>query len=163
MSILAVLALGLSSVTAPADRVRLADPEQAAAVRQALAGAAAQLDDPRCQRVLSEFRDQAGRTLQENLALTGRTASGFIGELFFYDGSRFPACQVAESEEVIAFTSPGSRVVFVCGGRFRDRHQRMPVKGEMVLIHEALHGLGLAENPPSSEHITWAVTRHCAH
>jgi hypothetical protein len=33
--------------------------------------------------------------------------------------------------------------------------------GEIIIIHEVLHTLGLRENPPSSEEITRQVTRRC--
>ncbi len=63
---------------------------------------------------------------------------------------------------VLAFTSPGSRVVRVCGDRFRPLPQREPRQAEAVVIHEMLHTLGLGEEPPSPEQITARVRQACA-
>ena len=63
---------------------------------------------------------------------------------------------------MIAYTAAGSRVVFVCGRRFQDLWRREPWMAKIVVIHEALHTLGLGENPPSSEQITQRVRDRCA-
>jgi len=51
-------------------------------------------------------------------------------------------------------------VIYVCGTRFTDRFARR-IAGEILLIHELLHALGLGENPPTSAHITDAVRIRC--
>ena len=55
----------------------------------------------------------------------------------------------------LAVTEPGSRVVRVCGSRLVWRTwQQNSRQVVAALIHEALHTLGLGENPPSSVEIT---------
>ena len=56
---------------------------------------------------------------------------------------------------------PGYRVVYICSSRFRDLYQRNTSLAEVAVVHEALHCLGLGENPPSSEAITEMVGRRC--
>ena len=157
MGTLLLLVLAASSAAPRPDLVRLAIPIQADAVRRSLAKAMERMEDARCQKVLIDFHDAAGRTLRENLDAMGETPSGLLGRLFFYDGDRLPAC-ADEGSRTFALTSPGSRVIFVCGTRFHAAWQRNPPWGEVTLIHEALHSLGLGENPPSSE----AISRHVA-
>jgi len=36
-----------------------------------------------------------------------------------------------------------------------------PFYAEAVIIHETLHSLGLGENPPTSDEITWRVFSRC--
>jgi hypothetical protein len=161
MGNLLLFALAAAAAAAPPpDLVRLTNPHHAFAVRQALVGAVTRIQDARCQQVLSDFRDTAGRTLRENLDTRGQTPAGFIGGILFYDGDLFSTC--GKDEGVYAFTSPGSRVVFVCGERFHGNWRRKPQWGEVVLLHEALHSMGLGENPPSSEEITSHVSWSCA-
>ena len=63
--------------------------------------------------------------------------------------------------EILAFTSVGSDTVFVCARSFVRVAQRDPALAEMVLIHEALHTLGLGENPPTSGEITARIEERC--
>lgn len=60
----------------------------------------------------------------------------------------------------LAFTTPGSRVVRVCGDELMrpSRHRDDIVA---MVIHETLHTLGLPENPPSSVEITRRVLARC--
>ena len=62
----------------------------------------------------------------------------------------------------MALTTPGSRVVRVCGRRFWEAQARNPERAELVVLHEALHTLGLGENPPDSLEITRRVGARCA-
>src|SRR5262249_35531304 len=57
------------------------------------------------------------------------------------------------------FTVPNSRVVYVCAARFVDRFAVKTADGELLMIHELLHTLGLGENPPKSSEITAVVRR----
>ena len=57
-------------------------------------------------------------------------------------------------------TTPGSRTVRICP-QFTQRQLRDPVLAEIVILHEALHTLGLGENPPLSTVITARVAAHC--
>ena len=139
-------------------RVDIADAPTRRALRSALDEAARALDEPGCQALFSDFRDPDGRLLHEKLARLGVSPEQYLRLIVFMDGSDLPACQRGGA---LAVTAPGSRVVFVCGRQFvrewsaRTRHARA------VPVHEALHSLGLAENPPSSAHITSQVLRRC--
>jgi hypothetical protein len=77
--------------------------------------------------------------------------------VLFYDGSSEGLCR---RPRIYAFTVPGSRLVRVCPELGWAALVDPPL-AEAVVIHEVLHTLGLPENPPTSEQITTAVTRHC--
>ena len=128
-------------------------------VRQAIAGARRRLGDPGCQQVLSDYADAAGNSLQRSLEVRGRTPAEFLSELWFADGTGEPPC---ENGVTAAYTTPGSRVVFVCAARFASAVDALcGPAGEIIIIHELLHALGLGENPPTSEQITRRVWRRC--
>ena len=129
-----------------------------AAVRTALVGASLRLSDARCRGILSDFHDRAGRSLAERAAETGVTLGEQLARVVFADGVGQATCRQAD---VIAATTPGSRVVFVCANRFWRLQARDPVRAEAILIHELLHTLGLPENPPDSYAITEAVLARC--
>jgi len=138
-------------------QVRSKSATASAAIHEAGRAAAARLADPACARVLTEFRDSAGRTLQERLDATGRTAAGQLQSVYFYDGAHRAGCQRART---LAVTEPGSFVVHVCPQFVRSQRQD-PGNAAVVLIHELLHTLGLGENPPASETITRHVRSRC--
>ncbi len=75
----------------------------------------------------------------------GETGQSHLQRLFFYDGAEARGCRVPG---VLAFTQPGSHVVYVCSQWFREAFATNPSKVEAVIIHESLHSLGLGENPP---------------
>jgi hypothetical protein len=138
-------------------RVRLGS-RPGAAVRAALLGASLRLSDASCRGLLHDFRDPAGRSLAERADETGVTLIEQMGRVVFADGVGQAACRHAD---VIAATTPGSRVVYVCGARFWRLQARDPVRAEAILIHEFLHTLGLPENPPDSRTITETVLARC--
>jgi hypothetical protein len=169
----ALLGLGLSvqcssplaaAESAPAARafrrVVIGDSYTATAVRAALEGAAQRLEEPQCHAVFStsEFQDGAGRPLHEKLTALSTDGPRYLGLLLFVDGQATRPCQAAQT---LAYTEPGSRVVFVCGRRFQEAWKRNPGFAEAAIIHEALHTLGLGENPPSPQAITATVQSHC--
>jgi hypothetical protein len=129
-----------------------------AAVRRALTDAASWLAHPSCQGLLSEFSDGRGRPLTERLAEAGGDVERYLGLLVFYDGFDSPTCTRGG---VLAFTSPGSRVVYVCGRDFERACRGDPEQGPSVIIHELLHSLGLPEHPPAPRHITFRVRKAC--
>jgi hypothetical protein len=137
---------------------RLVSPAAEPAVRWAVAGARRRLEQAACQSLFSEFSDASGRTLQSNLDALGQTGAEHLGMILFTDGSDRHRCKVAGP---LAFTTPGSGVVYVCGRVFRDLARRDPRFVEAILIHEMLHTLGLGENPPSSAEITERVLAAC--
>ncbi len=154
----AVLALGPALATAGEDatNVRLIHNSERFAVVKALGGAARALARPECQMLLDEFADGSGRPLRTALQASGLTASEYLAGVFFYD-SPPPLC----GGSALAMTKPGNRAVLVCGSRFVRQAERSARYAEAVLIHEALHSLGLGENPPSSDFITERIRVQC--
>jgi len=140
-----------------ADGVRLAGRWLEEPVRRSVQGAARRLAEPSCEAVLGDFRDASGRGLRERLEETGLDAPSYARMVLFYDGSSEGPCR---RPRVHAFTAPGSRVVRVCPSLGRLAAAE-PGRAESIVIHEILHTLGLAENPPNSEDITAAVERRC--
>jgi hypothetical protein len=61
----------------------------------------------------------------------------------------------------LAVTTVGSRVIYLCSARFRAVAEKNGAYVEAAIIHEALHALGLGENPPTSELITERVLARC--
>jgi hypothetical protein len=129
-------------------------------VARAIEGAKQRLADPVCQEVLSDFRDGSGRTLLANLEAMNKSPLEFFDDVWFIDASAFQPCR--RREGLVAYTSPGSRVIYVCGSRFV--HPIFRLEGplaELLIIHELLHALGLGENPPKAGQITEQVAKRC--
>ncbi|HJS57146.1 MAG TPA: hypothetical protein VKA01_03500 [Vicinamibacteria bacterium] len=140
-------------------RTTLRGEREIRAFRRAAAGALRRLEHPKCQRLFSEFRSGSGRTLQEELDALGQTPTSFMGGVLFADGRDERPCADAN---ILAMTQPGSRAIWICGRQFTREYERGdPGLTEAVLIHEALHALGLGENPPSSMSITTRVRARC--
>jgi hypothetical protein len=133
------------------------DRKLGATLRDSLEEAARRLSDEKCREVLADFTDGAGRRLDENLADTGKSMPDYLGLVLFYDGSRSEPC---ENERVLAWTKPGSRAVLVCESFFRWQRSD-PGYAANIVIHEALHTLGLRESPPSPGEITKRVAERC--
>jgi len=161
-----VVLLALAAPMSAADRparsgfvhVRLGGLYDAGTVQRSLDRARARLDRPQCQRVFTDFHDQSGQPLQDALDRYGRSGAEHLGTLLFYDGTNQPRCG---GERTLAFTWPGSQIVFVCARRFVETARRDPILADAALIHESLHSLGLGENPPSSSEITSRVISRC--
>lgn len=128
------------------------------AIRIAILDARRRLENPRCRLIFSEFQDGAGHPLQERLDAMGHSGQSYLEWMLFYDGQEGRPCRDAN---VLAMTDPGSRIVFYCGQRLAALRRRSFGTLAGVVLHEELHSLGLAENPPSSLDITQAVARHC--
>jgi hypothetical protein len=158
---------GTRVATAPADvsatapipnlHVALFGPPMVVVI-DAVRGAIRRVSTPRCQAVFTDFTDAAGRPLAANLSASAKTAGEYLAELRFADGSSMRAC---EAEQVVAATEPGSHVVFICGSRFEREFRAQRDAGEIMIVHELLHSLGLGENPPSSRDITASVAARC--
>jgi hypothetical protein len=152
--------LVLGPAVAPAGQearnVRLVHNGERFAVARALDGAARTLGQTECQALLDEFKDTSGRPLRVALEAFGVSASEYLGQVFFYDAPP-SACRTSE----LAVTTPGSRAILVCGSRFARQVGRSSRHAEAILIHEALHSLGLGENPPTSDHITERIRARC--
>jgi hypothetical protein len=78
--------------------------------------------------------------------------------VLFLDGDHHSSCA---REGVLAFTSPHSRVVYLCGREFQGVSRRDVANAQIVVIHEVLHTLGLRENPPTSQQIDVRVRQRC--
>jgi hypothetical protein len=161
-----VVLLALAPPTSRADgpaasglvHVRLGGVYDAGTVQRSLDRARGRLEQPQCQRVFSEFHDPSGRPLQDALDRVGRSGSDHLGTLLFYDGGGQARCR---GTRTLAFTWPGSQIVFVCPQQFVEAARRDPILADAALIHESLHSLGLGENPPSSSDITARVIARC--
>ena len=154
------------NLTLPGDRnfILQIDPGERwarLAVHAAIGGAFRRLASPGCRQVFSDFTDENGRTLLENLEATGQTAQGYLGLLRYADGAGQAPCA---RPGIMAFTSPGQRIIYVCGV-FRERYLSLRRTDredlEIALLHEVLHTLGLRENPPTPRQITDEVRLRC--
>jgi hypothetical protein len=152
--------LGSEQVPKPVTwpRVHIEDAFTRIAVEWALTGAAQWLSDERCRGVLTEFRDAQGRPLAERLDTLGVDAPSYLKLILFRDGAQDPHCA---DELTFAVTTPGGRVVFVCGRRFERAWRASATRAQAIVLHEVLHTLGLGENPPASTDITYRVLTLC--
>lgn len=137
----------------------------AAAVARAKAGAARWLEDSECRKVLTDFTDAEGRSLDQTLEAWGMSAGEYVLALPFQDGAAIAHCRNARIELV---THRGLRPVYVCpvgvgalNSRFARTQVQTPALAEAMVIHEMLHTLGLGENPPTSREITERVRTRC--
>jgi len=134
------------------------DRKLGGALESSLEEAARRLSDSRCQELLGDYTDGAGRPLGENLRAIGQSMPGYLTLVLFYDGSGTEPC---EAERIMAWTSPGSRAVHVCAAQFSRWQRASPGYAANILIHEALHTLGLREGPPAPGAITQRVAERC--
>ena len=125
---------------------------------RSIQSASQKLSTSACQQVFSDFRDSAGQTLQQNLNAAGHTGEAHLALMLFYNGNGMSRCG---ERSVLASTSPGSRVIYVCAAQFLEKLRRDPGLGAPLIIHEQLHSLGLTENPPDSREITAQVISRC--
>jgi hypothetical protein len=139
-------------------RVVIADVHTRLAARKALVAAAEWLRAPRCRAVFSEFLDRGGRPLTHKLAALGVTGEAYLGLVVFLDDPLSGRCA---NHGTLAFTSCGSRVVYLCGREFERAWRRDAAQAQAAVIHEVLHSLGLGENPPSPRHISHRVMTLC--
>jgi hypothetical protein len=130
------------------------------AVERAIDGARLRLADRECQQVLTDFQDAFGNSLLANLTAKRRSPVEYLDELWFVDASDARPCR--GDGALVAYTSPGLRIIYVCAARFVHPLFRLKDRlAELLIIHEFLHSLGLGENPPTSDQITKQVTRRC--
>lgn len=139
-------------------RVYIDDPYVRDTAQRILEGAARLLMNERCEAVTSDFVDMRGQPLATKLAELGVRASDYLRIVRFYDGAGRSACK---KNGILAYTTPGSRVSYLCGRTFLRAAQRDPDEARVVVIHEMLHSLGLGENPPTSQEITHKVKQRC--
>lgn len=96
--------------------------------------------------------------LGTRLASTTRNAVEAFTALRFVNKPLAPQCR---TDQRLAFTFPGSHVIYVCSLKLRNESIRNSVRTELILIHEFLHSLGLGENPPTSQYMTTRVAVRC--
>ncbi len=148
---------GEARASAAVVHVRFRSPARAEVARQAVAGAVRRLASDECRAVLTDFRDASGVRLAARLAAAGTSMEEWVRGVYFYDGNGRGSCH---KRGVMAVTSAGSRVVFLCPA-FTFEQRRDPGLAEALVIHELLHTLGLAENPPTSLEINRRVFERC--
>jgi hypothetical protein len=155
------LALTLPGAAAVAEGNGLpeVDPRLGGYVAEIVARAAHRFEGPGCSGLLDVFDDaRTGRPLAETLRASGETPASHFARLRFYSGDERMQCRWRETW---AWAAVGSEAVFVCRGRFTTLARKSEKAAANILVHEALHTLGLGENPPSSQEITAAVHAHC--
>jgi hypothetical protein len=139
-------------------RLYIEDPYVRDAARRRLEEAAHWLSFERCQQLLLDFADESGQPLGGRLAELRVTVVEYLRLIVFEDGTGRSRCR---QDGILAFTSPGSRVIYLCGRDFMRAAERAPDDVRAMVIHEMLHSLGLGENPPSSREITRRVRERC--
>lgn len=141
----------------PASRVLVSEPTTARVLRDALEEAWREFVKPGCQALLTEFSDEDGHSLAASLSKGAEDLQSHLARLAFVEGDDARSC----ARGALAVTEPGSRVVRVCSRRLVWTWQQNSRHVVAALIHEALHTLGLGENPPSSSEITSRVLKRC--
>jgi nitroreductase len=139
-------------------RIHIADPYLRDTAERMLDAAATSLLRAECQMVMADFVDGRGQPLSAKLTELGVNARDYLGLIVFEDGTGHDACR---GDGILAYTAPGSRVIYLCGRNFLRSAERGPEEVKAVMIHEMLHSLGLGENPPTSKHITYRVRQRC--
>ncbi|HRY43019.1 MAG TPA: hypothetical protein P5164_03630 [Thermoanaerobaculia bacterium] len=135
------------------------DPRLGGYVAQVVSRASRRFAEPGCVSLLVRFEDvRTGRPLSETLRTSGETPASHFAKLRFCSGDERLQCR---GRETWAFTGIGSDSVFVCRSRFTALAKKSEKAAANILVHEALHTLGLGENPPTSREITAAVHDHC--
>lgn len=148
---------GASASAASLEKALVLSGMEGRALDRARARAFALLACDECRKVFSDFTDAEGRTLQEKLDALGQTPAQYLGTVHFLNGELQPLCR---RSTVKMTTSGKSRYVYVCP-QFRQFEDRRPELAPALVIHEALHTLGLGENPPTSLEITRRIVERC--
>jgi hypothetical protein len=129
----------------------------AAAVEEAREEATRRLANDECRRVLSDFHDGRGRTLDRNLEEWALEPAEYLRVVPFVDGTGEPLCR---SDSVKLVSTPSVPRIVVCPS-FAEVGRLRPDVAPIMVIHEMLHTLGLGENPPTSAEITERVAARC--
>ena len=155
---LALVLLASPAPASPGGSALFLTPADAHTVETARQGALRRLRSPECRKVLADFRDAQGRSLDDRLAAFALAPDEYLRRVAFLDGSRRPLCQQRQAE---LLTTPGAARVLVCP-EFLKTVWRNRTQAEGYVIHEMLHTLGLGEDPPTSRQITIRVEERCA-
>ena len=112
---------------------------------------------PSCRGIYAEFVLPDGGTLQGVLDSMRIGPRLLLERLVFVDGTHDPVCAAGRAGLT---TSPGSFVIRVCP-RFIPLFVHNPPLSAILILHESLHVLGLAEDRPTSATITHKVEWQC--
>jgi hypothetical protein len=104
--------------------------------------------------LLQRSHGAASRRRREGLGIDNSNLPHWV---VFIDDPHHPACVTG----VLAVTAPGGRVVRLCTTEIKRARRQDSPQIVAAFIHEMLHTLGLAENPPSSNEITKRVLARC--
>ena len=149
--------LSAKGVADPRARILIGSPFTHTIVRNALDLAETKLNRPGCRDIYADFVLPDGRTPQRVLDSMRIGPQSLLEHLIFIDGSHEPVCAAGRAGLT---TSPGSFVIRVCP-LFVPLYARNPPLSAILLLHESLHVLGLAEDRPTSGTITQQVERRC--
>ena len=128
-------------------------------LQRIMTGTRRRLAHPACQALFADFVDRDKRTLSAILDAESRTAIDYFDELYFVEANNSHQCQ--RSPALIAFTAVRGRIIYVCTRPLIASLSQDASAGEILLIHELLHAIGLGEDPPSSAAITARVWTRC--
>jgi hypothetical protein len=156
---LVLAALGRAALAAGGVSAPYVDRHLGPFVHAQVLRAAERLAQEPCALVLTDFSDQeTGRPLAEKFHSSWKGVPGYVSTLVYRPGAEDGPCR---DSSVAAYTSPGSAVVYVCRRFLRWQASREMNLPTTILIHEALHTLGLGENPPTTEEITARIEARC--
>ena len=162
--VVAAFVIGCASATTAVAETRPLSVADSGTVEWVRSGATKRLQATECQKLLTDFSDLQGRALRERLEASGLSAGDYLQTIVFVDGSSTRSCQ---RSDVLFVASPGAAIVAVCHAegmpfsRLAQARLRNPWFAETLLIHEMLHTLGLGEDPPTTQQITWQVKQRC--
>jgi len=126
-------------------------------LEKTLSSVLARVESDRCRRIFSDFQDARGRPLASILEDLHVTPRGYLSGVSFANGQGARPCS---DSRIVAFTYPNTGTIYLCE-RFAALARLNPRLGEALVLHEALHTLGLRENPPLSTEITQRVLDRC--
>jgi hypothetical protein len=108
-----------------------------------------------CRAIFEELRDFTGRPAARRLAEGERSPSSHFARLQFLEGVDGPC-----ASSLAAWSVTGDPRVRLCGREFRAIASRDRREAAAILIHEALHTLGVGEDA-AREPLTSYVRRRC--
>jgi hypothetical protein len=109
--------------------------------------------------LLDDFTDvRAGQALSATLSAHGRAPSELFASLRYVGADHMVRHR---ERKTCAWLPVGGDVVLVCRSRFLSLVRKDEWLAGKVLVHEALHSLGLGEDPPTCEESSAAVVRRC--
>lgn len=127
-------------------------------VQQAIGAAVRDLEDDKCTKIFDDFTTPDGTPLRARLREFGATPQEYLRSwIWFLDGSGDAACRRTSAA---AYTRRLGRIVYVCSTRVAAGSRSIQ-NGDIIILHEMLHSLGLGENPPSPDEITRRVQKRC--